>query len=379
MAYIEDRRGERQGKGWRVRYRGPNGRERSQSFARRAEAVKFMHSNEVSKDAGLWVDPTRGKLRFEDWSARWMESRTFKPNTRAGYESLLRNHLSPTFGGVPLARIEPGDIQQWVTDLQRVLSSSRVRQSYFLLSGIMRAAVRDSYLARTPCIGIVLPKPRSAEMNCLDAEGVRDLAEAARPPYGTLIYFLAYGGARWGESAALRKGRCELLRGQVWIRESLSDVDGTLYFVRTKTEKDRAIGLPSFLRDLLAEHLTSVEGEDALVFTSPEGAPLRLPNWRRSVWYPALESAGLPRAVRVHDLRHTCASLLIAQGAHPKAIQEHLGHSSIQVTLDRYGHLFDDVRERMAEGLDATYRESLAAPPRPKVTELRSAKVEQAS
>jgi integrase len=142
----------------------------------------------------------------------------------------------------------------------------------------------------------------------------------------------------------------------------------------TKTEKDRPIGLPRFLRDRVAEHLTSVDGgDDALVFTSPEGAPLRLPNWRRSIWYPALEAAGLPRAVRVHDLRHTCASLLIAQGAHPKAIQEHLGHSSIQVTLDRYGHLFNDVRERMAEGLDAAYRESLAAHPRPRVTKLRSA------
>ncbi len=74
---------------------------------------------------------------------------------------------------------------------------------------------------------------------------------------------------------------------------------------------------------------------------------MRLPNLRRSVWYPALEAAELGRAVRVYDLRHTCASWLIAQGAHPKAIQKHLGHSSIQVTLDRYGHLFDDVKEHL--------------------------------
>jgi hypothetical protein len=79
--------------------------------------------------------------------------------------------------------------------------------------------------------------------------------------------------------------------------------------------------------------------------------------WHR-IWTPSVAAAGLPPNLRIHDLRHTCAALLIARGAHPKAIQTHLGHSTIQVTMDRYGHLFPDEMDRLAEGLDAAYREA---------------------
>jgi integrase len=89
------------------------------------------------------------------------------------------------------------------------------------------------------------------------------------------------------------------------------------------------------------------------VFTAPKGGPLRHHNFYQRLFCPALARAGLPEQIRFHDLRHTCASLLIAQGAHPKAIQAHLGHSSIQVTMDRYGHLLPDVLEHLADRLDA--------------------------
>jgi integrase len=89
------------------------------------------------------------------------------------------------------------------------------------------------------------------------------------------------------------------------------------------------------------------------VFTAPKGGPLRHNNFYQRIFCPALARAGLPVQVRFHDLRHTCAALLIAQGAHPKAIQAHLGHSSIQVTMGRYGHLFPDALEQLADRLDA--------------------------
>jgi integrase len=92
---------------------------------------------------------------------------------------------------------------------------------------------------------------------------------------------------------------------------------------------------------------------DGFVFTAPRGGPLRHNNFYQRIFCPALARAGLPAQVRFHDLRHTCAALLIAQGAHPKAIQAHLGHSSIQVTMDRYGHLFPDALEQLADRLDA--------------------------
>lgn len=89
------------------------------------------------------------------------------------------------------------------------------------------------------------------------------------------------------------------------------------------------------------------------MFTAPEGGPLRHANFYKRVWHPAKRAAGVPEDLRIHDLRHTCAALLIAQGASPKAIQAHLGRSSIQVTLGRYGHLFPEDLEDLAARLDA--------------------------
>jgi integrase len=92
------------------------------------------------------------------------------------------------------------------------------------------------------------------------------------------------------------------------------------------------------------------------VFTTAKGQPLRGSNWRRRVWLLALEAAGLPPETRIHDLRHTYASLLIEQGHSPKSVQAHLGHSSITVTMDTYGHLYKEERERIAAGLETVYQ-----------------------
>jgi len=92
-----------------------------------------------------------------------------------------------------------------------------------------------------------------------------------------------------------------------------------------------------------------------LVFTAPQGGPLRIGNFRRRVWWPALEKAELPRSTRIHDLRHTCASLLIRRGVHPKAIQHHLGHASAQITKDRYAHLLPDQFDDVATKLDSAH------------------------
>lgn len=145
-----------------------------------------------------------------------------------------------------------------------------------------------------------------------------------------------------------------------------------LVTLATKTYQVRTIAIPSFLHDLLAEHLAGQADSDTagLVFRSPDGTELRHSNFRKRVWLPALESLGHGEYVtingrerfkpnlRIHDLRHTCVALLIARGAHPKAIQSHLGHAPITITMDRYGHLFPDDMDRLAESLDATFREA---------------------
>ena len=113
---------------------------------------------------------------------------------------------------------------------------------------------------------------------------------------------------------------------------------------------------------MLANHLEDVPPEpDAPVFTNSVGGPMNWSNFRRRVWKPALSAAGIDSALRIHDLRHTAASILIAQGAHPKVVQEHLGHSSIVVTMDRYGHLYPEDRAKVTDALDAAFTAAKAA------------------
>jgi len=133
----------------------------------------------------------------------------------------------------------------------------------------------------------------------------------------------------------------------------------------TKTHADRTVRLPRFLREELAAYLADRPRDpNAFLFTAPRGGPLRHHNFYQRLFCPALPRAGLPEQIRFHDLRHTCAALLIAQGAHPKAIQAHLGHSSIQVTMDRYGHLFPDALEHLADRLDAVRTQARTDPER---------------
>jgi integrase len=358
MGYIEDLKGTRQGTGrlrWRVRYRDPAGRERSKSFARKGDAERFLQHTEADKLRGLWVDPDQGRTTVGELAERWYATTaTLKPKAREDYRSLLNNHVLPAFGHRTISSIETLAVRGWLAALvSGGLSPSRAKHAYYVLFAVLEAAIQSGALVRNPAAGVRVPRSRSREMHFLSAAEVERLAEAIVPPYGLLVRFAAYTGLRAGELAVLRVKRLDLLRGTVRVVESASEVGGRLILGSTKTYAERTVRLPRFLRDDLAAYLADRPREpDAFVFTAPQGGPFRH-NFYQRLFCPALLRAGLPEEVRFHDLRHTCAALLIAEGAHPKAIQAHLGHSSIQVTMDRYGHLFPDTLEHLADRLDA--------------------------
>ncbi|MDA2980129.1 MAG: site-specific integrase [Actinomycetota bacterium] len=172
--------------------------------------------------------------------------------------------------------------------------------------------------------------------------------------YRALVYVLAFCGIRVGEATALRRSSINMMRSELRVSESLADVNGRLVFGSTKTRQARTVAVPTAVRDELAIHLESftAPAADALVFTSTQGEPIRLQNFRRRVWAPAIERAGLPVDLRIHDMRHTAASLLANAGVPIKSVQEHLGHSSIVVTMDRYSHLYPGTRRHVATVLD---------------------------
>lgn len=363
---------------WRARYRGPDGRERSKTFTRKTDAEQFLAQVETDKTRGTWIDPARADVSFDAWAEQWLRTTThLKPKTRVGYESMLRVRLLPAFAKAPIGEIRPSDVRDWLAATQaRGLSASSCRQAYHLLAAIMRSAVDDGRIAASPCRGVKLPRLPQVEMAFLAPNQLRALLGVIDPNYRLLIEVLAIAGLRFGEAAALRRGRCDLARSRLMIAESLSDVSGTLYFGPPKTHQRRTVTIPRFLRDRLADHLSHAVTDQAFVFQAPRGGPIRYTNLARRVWKPALAEAELPD-MGLHALRHTCAALLISQGAHPKAIQSHLGHRSITTTLDRYGHLFEDEHEKLAGRLDAAYAQLVE--PESNGTHLDTERIREAS
>ena len=344
---------------YEVRYRDPDHRERVKTFARKLDAVNFAASIETDKQRDEYIDPKLGRVTFGEWSAKWLASKSIQPKTRNGYEDVMRNLVLPAFADQQLAKVRALDVERFFADLRESgVSVSRLRHAKTLLHQIFEAAVRNSYIVRSPVLGVRLPKSQPREMNVLTAEQVDAIGYNLPERYRALVYLLAYGGLRWGEAAALRRGRCNLLRGRIEVTEAVSEVNGVLHYGSTKTHQARSVALPGFLRKLLAEHLTAFteNDPDAFVFTTDNGTPLRNGNFRRRVWVSALDKAELPRTVRIHDLRHTCASLLISKGASIKAVQNHLGHASAAMTLDVYGHMLPDEQDRIAAELDEAFR-----------------------
>jgi len=187
------------------------------------------------------------------------------------------------------------------------------------------------------------------------AQQVESLARAIDPPqYAFLVRFAAYTGLRSGEIAGLRVRRLDLLAGKVEVAETLIPVDGKLVAGPTKTYANRTLPLPAFVRDQAGEYLAWLTVEqgrplepDDYVFRAAKGGPLNRHRIREKVMRPALLRAGFPEEFRAHDLRHTCASLMISLGAHPKLVMERLGHSDISITMGVYGHVFESMHEHV--------------------------------
>lgn len=367
---------------WKARYRGPDRRERSRTFSRKIDAQTWLATQEADLARRTWLDPDRGAVTVQAWAETWLDGRAgLKPKTASGYRSLTGRWIVPLVGDVTIGELEAWHIREWVKAMgDKGLSPSRVRQAVRLLSAMMRTAVQDRRVGSNPCDGVDLPRTRKREMRFLTHGQVDELAVAAGPQWSTLVLTLAYCGLRWGEAAALRRRDVDVLRRRLHVRESLAIVDGELHFGPTKTHQTRQVPTPAFLVDLLARHLETVAGDpDALVFARPDGEPLRHGQWWHGVWLPARRAAGLD-GLRIHDLRHTCVALLIADGAPAEAIRQLVGHSTIVTTFDVYGHLFPDHQDALADGLGRGRAEALAASTRPaasRVVDLSARKIGQ--
>jgi integrase len=343
-------------KPWRARYWGPDGRQHSRSFARKADAQRWLAEAAHDKTRGHWTNPALGRVRFSAWVEEWQQTtNNVRPTTAVRDRMLLDRYLLPRFGPLPLASISQRDVRAWVTELSaKGLAPATVQKCYQVLTKILAGAVEGGMLPRSPCRGVPLPKVERSEMRFLTVAEVRRLAAAVGPSYRALILLGAYGGLRIGEMAGLRRKRLDLAAGVVEVAEVVTEMHGHLYLGSPKTAAGRRrVGLPRVVVvEALQEHLAARSVEpDGFVFARSNGAPLRTANFRTRVWRPATHAAGL-EGLRIHDLRHTAVALWIAAGAGPKEVATRAGHTSVSFTLDRYGHLYPEADRVLRDRLD---------------------------
>jgi integrase len=193
---------------------------------------------------------------------------------------------------------------------------------------------------------------------------VAALAEAIGPRYGALVLVAAYGGLRWGELVGLRVKRVDLLHGRVTVAEQVAEVNGQLIPGPPKTEAGRrTVTLPAVAAVALAEHLANFAepGPEGLVFPAPQGGYLRRSNFRRRWWVPATRAVGV-QGLRVHDLRHSAATMALAAGANTRELMERMGHTSPAVAL-RYQHVMAGRDQAIAAALDELVQAAANLPP----------------
>jgi integrase len=258
--------------------------------------------------------------------------------------------------------IQHSEVQTWVSTIAG--GSTTVRRAQGILAGILDSAVADRRLARNVARDVKLPpKTRDARRHYLAHEQVQLLADHARHP--ELVLFLAYTGLRWGEATALRIGHVDTLRRRVKVEENAVKVSHQVHVGTPKTHRSRSVPYPAFLSLPIAQ-LAEGKSRDELLFG--DGKTHVILPASRNGWFTAAVRAAqaddpaFPR-ITPHDLRHTAASLAVQAGAHVKAVQRMLGHSSAAMTLDVYADLFDDDLDAVATALDEAKRMSIVVTP----------------
>lgn len=347
-----------------VRFRSPDGTQRSKQFRRRRDAERYANLVELDLAQGSWIDPRLGRITLAEWFERWWPTATgLRPTTRARDEASFRTHVLPTFGTTPLARLERTRLREWVTQLSdpdgAALAPATVVKAVQVFNKVVRAAVEDRVIAHNPVDKLPLPKIPRDEMRFLTASELWALADAIDRRYRALVLLGGYSGLRIGEMLGLRWGRVELASGRISVVEAMTDLAGHITFGPPKTKAAiRTLTVPRFVTAELSALSPDGNRDSQLVFRSPEGHPVRPGLFRTRFWNPAVIAAELA-PLRIHDLRHTAVALWIAAGANPKQIASRAGHTSVSVVLDRYGHLLPQHEDALMMALEASARPQL--------------------
>jgi integrase len=359
-----------------VRFTGPDGKEHSRSFDRKADAERFRDTTAADVHRGAWLDPDAGRVTLQAYAEGWLSIQTFEASTREAVETRLRKHVYPVLGSRTLAQLaaSPSVIQAWLAGL--AVSDAYAKVIFTTLSTILNAAVADKKITANPCRERNVVKRRKAASHPVEtwtAQQIADVRMALPERWRVLVDLGARIGLRQGEIFGLSPDDVDWLRpggAVVHVRRQVRIVVSRLVFAPPKGNKVRTVPLPESVKVALTAHLErhparkvtlpweEPGGGDVtaeLILTSVTGKACNRNTFNTYVWKPALEAAGIPasRANGMHVLRHTFASNLLHHGVGIKAVSDYLGHSSAAITLGIYAHTMPAAHDQMRQVIDS--------------------------
>jgi integrase len=354
-------------KGYRGSYwvRTADGPKRRYVSGKKREDVRDKLARALSDRLGGLVFDA-GTLTVGEYLDRWMRDveGTVRESTHQRYEYAVGPHVKPTLGSIKLKDLNPAQVRWFYRDrLDSGLSPASVHKLQVVLHKALKAAVSDGLIPRNVAAGLKLPKLSREEIDPLNREEARRLLEAAKGERLEALYMLALNtGMRLGELLALNWDDVDLEGEVLRVRRTLTRAGKVYTTGEPKTRNSRrVIRLTGAAVEALRGHLPrqleemgrmgSLYQPGGLVFATEVGTIVNPSNVRNRSLKPLLKKAGL-RPVRFHDLRHTCATLLLLKNVNPKIVSELLGHASVSITLDVYSHLMPDMQEKAARALE---------------------------
>lgn len=367
MATIESYETSTGAKRYMVRYRTPNlSQTKKRGFKTKRDAQEFAATVEVQKLTGTYVSPSAGRITIGTLGPAWLDRQTAHTaaSSQRSRESAWRVHVSPRWRDVRVSDVKATDVQAWIAQLSADPPTGRrkgvglkaevIETCLTVLSGIMDDAETDRRIPTNPLRNkLKVPRRLNKPHKYLTHDQVRCLAREAKHP--EVVVLLAYTGIRWGELAGLRVRHLDLLRRRISLMDNAVTVGNRVVFGPLKGHRNRTVGIPGFVADMLAQ-LCRGKDRDELLWTDRKGAPVKPPASKDSWLSGAVERVmkadpTFPR-VTAHSLRHTYASLAISSGANVLVVQRQLGHRSAAITLDVYADLFDADLDAVAQAFD---------------------------
>jgi integrase len=332
---------------------------------KKKDAQNYLSKTLTAISTGTFVEPSL--LTVSEYLDKWLASAArprVSQRTADGYEGLLKRNIRVPIGQMRLDSLQPLDIQKVYGELQaRGLGARSIRHIHAALHTALKQAVKWGMVTRNPSDFVELPKVPHTERRVLTPdEAVQFLQSAAVMQNGLIFEFALLSGMRPEEYLALQWADINFERGTATVRRALVRHKKSWSFQEPKTARSRrTVSLPSTLIQKLAKHRRSQAEQrlkvgnlwqaNQLVFCSGTGTPLSVPNLTYRYFHPILEAAKLPR-IRLYDLRHSCATLLLIAEENPKVVSERLGHSTVVLTLDTYSHVLPTMQQQAATKLE---------------------------